>query len=106
MTDAQLQAGAALCRKLMMDHSLTEMDVVGHRDLAATLCPGKNFRMKEMFSIIASTATANPGDIVMYTLQAGAFSKRQNAESLRDKLRKQGYEDAFITQRTISNLKL
>lgn len=48
MPDKQLAAGIWLVRKLLADENLGVGDVVGHRDVAATLCPGKNFRMREL----------------------------------------------------------
>lgn len=48
MTDAQVKAGGWLLAKLIREHGLQINDVVGHRDLAATACPGKNFRMADL----------------------------------------------------------
>lgn len=48
MTDAQLQAGIQLNYHLMIKHGLTPSDIIGHRDLAATVCPGPNFRLAEL----------------------------------------------------------
>lgn len=40
---------------------------------------------------------------VLYKVQVGAFSVRDNAEKLRDKLRDNGYSDAFIVTERINN---
>ncbi len=50
MTDEQLASGIWLLAKLCREEGLTEKDIAGHRDVATsgTLCPGKNFRMKEL----------------------------------------------------------
>ena len=101
MTDEQLDAGAALCRKLLNDYSLSVMDIIGHKDLTETLCPGKNFRMGELKELITLIDDSIPEAEVLYTVQVGAFRYRHNAERLRDTLRKWGYYDAFITIKNV-----
>ena len=34
--------------------------------------------------------------IILYKVQVGAFSKKENAEKLRDELKSKGYKDCFI----------
>ncbi|MDF1510837.1 holin family protein [Bacillus phage vB_Bacillus_1020A] len=58
MTDAQVKAGGWLIAKLIKEHGLQINDVLGHRDLAATACPGKNFRMADLKAEIL--ANLNP----------------------------------------------
>ncbi len=48
MTDEQVRAGGWLIAKLIKEHGLQINDIVGHKDLAATSCPGKNFRMADL----------------------------------------------------------
>lgn len=48
MTDAQVKAGAWLIAKLIREEGLSISDVIGHRDINATSCPGKNFRMNDL----------------------------------------------------------
>lgn len=48
MTDAQVKSGAWLIAQLLRDTGLQIHDVIGHRDLAATACPGANFRMDDL----------------------------------------------------------
>ena len=48
MTDAQVRSGAWLCRKLMKQHGLSVNDIVGHKDVNATACPGRYFRMADL----------------------------------------------------------
>ena len=57
MTDAQLKAGIELNHYLMNRYGLTPSDIIGHRDLAATICPGPNFRLNELRDGV--TARAN-----------------------------------------------
>lgn len=47
MTDAQVESGIALV-KYLNDWASKTLDNVGHGDLVATACPGKNFRMDEI----------------------------------------------------------
>lgn len=49
MPDAQLKAGIAL-NKWLIDQlpNVSKNDIIGHKDLASTSCPGKNFRMSEL----------------------------------------------------------
>jgi hypothetical protein len=42
-TNVQLRAGAQLIAQLLLDTGLQVHDIIGHKDLAATVCPGKNF---------------------------------------------------------------
>ena len=98
MPDAQLKAGAALCNKLLKDHSLTEKDIKRHKDLSATACPGKNFRftdMKELLTTVKDPAPTTDSHTI-YRVQIGAFKIKSNAEKLKQQLIKQGYTDAFI----------
>ncbi len=97
MPDAQLKAGAALCKKLMQDHSLTERDIKLHKDLSATVCPGKNFRISELKELLLTTVqNPPPTESIIYTVQVGAFLVKSNAELLMHNLIKQGYSDVFI----------
>ncbi len=96
MPDAQLNAGAALCKKLLQDHSLTEKDIKRHKDLSATACPGKNFRFTELKELLTTVQDPAPVENVIYTVQVGAFKVEANAENLKHQLVKQGYTDAFI----------
>lgn len=48
MTDAQLRSGIQLNHHLIVKYGLTPADIIGHRDLAATVCPGPNFRLAEL----------------------------------------------------------
>lgn len=48
MTDDQVKSGAHLIVKLLRDEGLSITDVIGHRDLAKTACPGRNFRIDDL----------------------------------------------------------
>lgn len=103
MPDVQLRAGIALCKKLLQDHSLTEKDIKRHKDLAATACPGKNFRFTELKQMLTPVQNIQdpvpalaPREDVIYRVQVGAFRNIEYAENLKQKLIKQGYTDAFI----------
>lgn len=49
MPDAQLKSGMEL-NKWLIDQlpNVSKNDIIGHRDLASTSCPGQNFRMSEL----------------------------------------------------------
>ena len=46
MTDAQVESGRELIEDIKSRYSIRE--VLGHRDIAKTACPGKNFRMNDL----------------------------------------------------------
>jgi N-acetylmuramoyl-L-alanine amidase len=100
MPEAQLNAGAALCSKLLQDYSLTKKDIKLHKDLAATSCPGKNYRFIELKQMLASAQ--DPAEYVdpntMYTVQVGAFKEKAYAEELKKQLYRHGYSSAFISK--------
>ncbi|AST97304.1 peptidoglycan recognition protein family protein [Shouchella clausii] len=60
MTDAQLQAGAALNAWLVSECNLKASDIIGHKDLASTACPGKNFRMTELRNLVSGGKVSEP----------------------------------------------
>src|SRR5690554_5143618 len=101
MSDAQLKAGVALCAKLLKGHSLTTKDIKRHKDLTATACPGKNFRIVELIQFLTVRQDTGPVDNVIYTVQVGAFKNKKYAERLMQKLESLGYKDVFIDNKHI-----
>ena len=69
-----------------------------HKWYQATGCPGPYLESK--FTHIAEEVNRRlAGEKnVFYRVQCGAFNELKNAEAMRDKLRKQGYSDAFIVE--------
>lgn len=69
-----------------------------HKWYGATACPGPYLGGK--FAYIAQEVNRRlDGEKgVFYRVQVGAFNEKKNAEAMRDKLRKQGYKDAFILE--------
>lgn len=55
MTNRQLWAGIQLNKYLMKKLGLTVNKIVGHNHLTDTLCPGRNFRMKELRKGVSRT---------------------------------------------------
>lgn len=53
-TKAQYLGAANHMALLMAAYGLKEQDVIGHKDLAATLCPGKNFDMQYFRTLLSS----------------------------------------------------
>lgn len=68
MTDAQLKSGIWLCAMLCRMEGLTEKDIIGHKDVSRTACPGKNFRMKELKAGVTKLLTSAG---VTYTVKKG-----------------------------------
>src|SRR5699024_7920563 len=65
MTDAQLRAGIELNKCLIGQlPNVSKNDIIGHRDLASTTCPGPNFRMSELKSGVGGKGTqpSKPGN--------------------------------------------
>ena len=57
MPDAQLKAGVALNKWLISQlPNVSKNDIIGHRDLASTSCPGGNFRMSELIKGVGGKA--------------------------------------------------
>ncbi len=64
MTDEQVRSGAWLNKRLLDKHGLTVDAIVGHKEVNATSCPGKYFRMQDIKDAITSGKVAE-GDIML-----------------------------------------
>ena len=53
MTDAQVKAGGILNSILVKALKLKQTDVMGHKDVVATACPGGYFRWQELRKVVA-----------------------------------------------------
>ena len=71
-----------------------------HKWFQATDCPGEYLISKypEIEKEVNARLRGEAKKNVFYRVQCGAFNERKNAEAMRDKLRKQGYPDAFIIE--------
>ncbi|WP_108669562.1 peptidoglycan recognition family protein [Peribacillus acanthi] len=85
MTAEQIQAGGWLISQLVKDYGLTLNDVIRHKDLAKTSCPGKNFKLEdvrnaalEVINPKVKTATVEK----KYRLFTGTFSDKETAEKM------------------------
>ncbi len=87
MPPEQLAAGRELLGMLREKYPLAE--TVCHRDLDATLCPGKNFPFDEL---------TRTGERRIFRVQAGAFSDASRAHAYAALLRSRGVEDAFVVE--------
>ena len=87
MPQAQLEAGRELIAFLR--GSFPHAETVCHRDLDATLCPGKNFPFDEL---------TRTGKKRIFRVQAGAFSDSRRAYDYAAFLRSRGAEDAFVVE--------
>lgn len=77
-----------------------EMILTVHRWFANKSCPG-NWLYSRLGSLAESVTkelsrTIEPGNN-LYRVQVGAFRNKQNAENYLDKIKKAGFNDAFIT---------
>ena len=73
-----------------------KMIITLHRWFDAVECPGQWMidHMNEYVTKVNNTL--NNESKVLYKVQCGAFSIRENAEKLRDELKAKGYKDCFI----------
>ena len=67
-----------------------------HRFFAKVECPGQ--WLVDNMPLIAEEVNKALTDNTWYKVQVGAFKEKSNAERLRDKLRDEGYDDAFIVE--------
>lgn len=105
ISDKAMSALIDLCVDICKRNDIKELNFTGdkegnltaHKYFAATLCPGNYLYSK--FPYIAeevnkrltlTTATANKK--LLYKVQCGAFSKKENAERLAAQLKRDGYE--------------
>jgi hypothetical protein len=94
-----------ICRRNGIEELVFTGDATGnltqHNYFAATDCPGPYLKAKfqditdEVNRRLKNNGTAANKNII-YRVQVGAFSKKENAENLLKKLKAQGYTDAFI----------
>lgn len=73
-----------------------ELLITAHYFFQNVECFGK--WLKDKMPDFVSKVNARLSDTI-YRVQVGAFRNKDNAERLRDKLRAEGYTDAFITER-------
>lgn len=109
ISDKAMAALINLCVDICKRNNIAELNYTGdasgnltrHNMFTATVCPGPYLQSK--FPYIAEEvnkrlknngATANKN--IIYRVQVGAFSKKENAERLLKQLKAQGYTDAFI----------
>ena len=105
VSDQALEATIALCVDICRRYGF-KLNYTGdksgnlhkHKWYQATDCPGPYLESK--FPYIAEEVNRRLGGEkkVFYRVQCGAFNELKNAEAMRDKLRKQGYPDAFIVE--------
>ncbi|MDO9574501.1 MAG: N-acetylmuramoyl-L-alanine amidase [Candidatus Contubernalis sp.] len=85
MTEAQLKSGTWLNAKFIQEEGLTVEDIIGHKDVTSTLCPGKNFRMEELkqeaAKILGGEAVGTPiiGEAQAAVEQAKAWALKRGA---------------------------
>lgn len=91
MTDEQVSSGTELIASLIRSEGLGINDVVGHRDLWATACPGKNFRMADLKSaILVELNPATKKESVKMLLIRG--DRSEDVKKLQENLNTLGYD--------------
>ena len=108
ISDAAYKSLVELCADICLRYGFT-LDYTGdktgnltmHKFFASTACPGPYLERRfpqlarDVNDCVAKEKAEKPAD-VFYRVQVGAFNEHKNALALRDKLRKEGYEDAFV----------
>ncbi len=105
VSDQALEATIALCVDICKRHGL-RMNYTGdktgnlhmHKWYQATGCPGPYLASKFPYIAQEVNRRLTGEKDVFYRVQVGAFNEKKNAEAMQDKLRKQGYPDAFIVE--------
>ena len=108
MTDEQVAAGGQLIASLIKNEGLGINDVVGHGDLWATACPGKNFRMSDLKNAILNELNpATKKESVKMLLIRG--DRSQDVKTLQENLNKLGHNvgtvDGIFGRRTENAVK-
>lgn len=63
-----------------------------HKDVNLTACPGKNYPFEE----IANATIKEENENVLYKVQVGAFSKKENANNYAKELEAKGYDTYIV----------
>lgn len=79
-TKEQLNVLVSLLRETVRTYGIKKEDVVGHRDMKATACPGKNLYSK-----------------LPYLIDEAYNDMKDVKENIRVSFRVEGYEDVFVT---------
>jgi len=96
MTDAQVKAGKELNAWLMSELGLGSSAIVGHGDLVATTCPGRNFRMNE---VKGSTAFKSAPETKVASVSTSAYT----GGSVVDYLNSIGKNSSFDNRKRLAN---
>jgi len=108
VSEEAMESLVALCADICRRNGIERLNFTGdtsgnltmHKWFASTACPGPYLESK--FPWIAEEVNRRlgcaevPEEEILYRVQVGAFRVKSNAESLRDRLREAGYDDAFI----------
>lgn len=96
----QQAALEGLVRELMRRFGISPCSVLGHREVrgAATDCPGRFMDMERLREAVGQEGeNANRAQLQkIYRVQAGAFSVREHAEALAERLRAAGFEAVVV----------
>ena len=121
---ATIRNALELVEYLMKKYSIPKANVIRHYDVTGKICPGywsgsaaKDAKWKTEFwnklgtseDVVISNDNDKPADKpvepegILYRVQVGAYSIKENAIKMRDELKAKGYNDAFIATTTIKS---
>ena len=91
--EEQISSLISLLRQLMEEHQIPEENILIHKKVpgAKTLCPGKNFPIKQVLEAL-------PLKQKFWRVQLGAFTSEKNARSYAQDLKAKGL-DVYIVYR-------
>ena len=97
MTDAQVAAGRELIADIKKRYKIKE--ILGHRDVAKTCCPGKNFRMEEVLEQEVDVGTfvrsLSPAECYYIVQQANQYAAKQKIPDWADEELGQAMDDGI-----------
>lgn len=99
MTDAQVEAGRELIADIKKRHKIKQ--VLGHKDVAATACPGRNFRWEEIMAqetnldIGAFVRTLTPAECYYIVEQANKYAAKLKPPDWADEELGQAMDDGI-----------
>ncbi len=89
---------AWLTAKLLKENGFSIESVKQHHDFSDKNCPQTMRDTKTWDNFLSKVSYyLNPTPPKLYRVQVGAFSIKENANNLLNKLKSEGYSDAFIT---------
>lgn len=119
VSDAAMNKLLDLCEDICRRNGIERLNYTGdlsgnmtlHKWFASTACPGPYLESKmpwiaeEVNNRLSKSEKKLESESVFYRVQVGAFNVKENAEAICEKLKSQGYTDAFVLEVERSNEK-